>query len=268
MLVVGGTAASYSLASCEFFNGSTWTITGSLHTPRDSHRTILLNNGKVLAIAGTNNTPSTGVFLTSCELYDPSTGLWTVTGSLNTSHGFGFTATLLNNGNVLVTGGYDINYYPNGDFNTCEIYDSTTGIWTVISPLNIRRSSHSAVRLADGKVLVAGGQDSSFNYTTSCEIFDGSIWTLTADLNDGRAAVNGELNMLLLQNNTALIIGVYDNIYFTPSCEIFTYILPHIISLSDSVSMDEIFFSESDIWTKADVFSAENWTNKDGTEPV
>lgn len=44
----------------------------------------------------------------SAELYDPASATWTPTGSLNTARDV-HTATLLQNGTVLVAGGFDVN---------------------------------------------------------------------------------------------------------------------------------------------------------------
>src|SRR6266576_3264214 len=59
----------------------TFDNTGSLNTARDNHTATLLPNGKVLVAGGLG---SSG-FLTSAELYDPASGSWTATGSLNTA---------------------------------------------------------------------------------------------------------------------------------------------------------------------------------------
>src|ERR1017187_5650679 len=59
---------------------ATWTVTGNLNTARAGHTATLLPNGQVL-IAGGENTLG---FLASAELYNPSTGQWTDTGSMTT----------------------------------------------------------------------------------------------------------------------------------------------------------------------------------------
>jgi hypothetical protein len=61
------------------------------------------------------------------------------------------TATLLSNGQVLVTGGND-------DPGSAELYDPATRTWTRTNNLSPSRARHTATLLASGNVLVAGGQ--------------------------------------------------------------------------------------------------------------
>jgi hypothetical protein len=67
----------------------------------------------VLVVGGVD---SGGNDLTSAELYDPVTGVWSTTGSLATGRG-SHTATLLPNGKVLVSGGYNA-----GPLASAELY--------------------------------------------------------------------------------------------------------------------------------------------------
>src|SRR5437870_3270961 len=57
----------------------TFNNTGNLHTARSAHTATLLQNGMVLVVAGDS------INGTSAELYDPASGTWTATGSLNTA---------------------------------------------------------------------------------------------------------------------------------------------------------------------------------------
>ena len=96
----------------------------------------------------------------SAELYDPASGTWTATGSLNTARDF-HTATLLQNGMVLVAGGFDSN---GNDSASAELYDPASGTWTATGSLNTARDSHTATLLQNGMVLVAGGSVSTASF--------------------------------------------------------------------------------------------------------
>ena len=92
-IVLLSTAAIPALAGSGSFNP-----TGSMNTSRIDHTATLLANGEVLVAGGTNN--STG-YLSSAELYNPSTRKWAVTGSMTVPRD-GHDAVLLPNGEVLV----------------------------------------------------------------------------------------------------------------------------------------------------------------------
>lgn len=115
---------------------------------------VLVPNGKVLVAAGHGSGTST---LSSAELYDPTTGTWTNTGSLSYARE-NYSLTLLNDGKVLATGGY-INL---GSYQyIAELYDPATGTWRNTGSLNTTRSHHTTTLLPNGRVLVAGGGNPS-----------------------------------------------------------------------------------------------------------
>jgi len=116
---------------------------------RSEQIAILLPNSKVLVAGGTNN----GTLpLKTAELYDPISNTWSPAGSMVVARR-GHTATLLQDGKVLVTGGFDGSI----ESPTTEIYDYATNTWTASGPLVRGRKYHTASRLIDGKVLIAGG---------------------------------------------------------------------------------------------------------------
>ena len=81
------------------------------------------------------------------------------TGSLSTARS-GYTATLLQNGKVLVAGGYNST---DGVLASAELYDPATGDWTATGSLATARRFHTATLLPNGKVLVAAGFDNNAN---------------------------------------------------------------------------------------------------------
>jgi len=93
-------------AASELYNPATgkWTATGSMTTARSGYTATVLQNGQVLVAGGGNCVISGCPALASAELYNPATGTWSATGSMNVAR-VHHTATLLPNGQVLAAGG-------------------------------------------------------------------------------------------------------------------------------------------------------------------
>jgi N-acetylneuraminic acid mutarotase len=174
-------------------------MTGSMNSPQSGGVAVLLQNGKVLVVAGS-----------SAELYNPTTETWSVTGSLNIPRYYGYTATLLSNGKVLVAGGANnsSSYMANA-----ELYDPATGTWTATGAMNKPRTTHTAVLLPNGKVLVMGGWgESEMDGTqtlSSAELYDPTTgtWTQINSMNSRRFSFPAAL----LPSGKVLVAGGYDN---------------------------------------------------------
>lgn len=66
------------------------------------------------------------------------------------------TSTLLNDGKVLIAGGFD-SYASPTTFDEADLYNPVTGTFSRTGAMTAMRDSHTATKLSDGKVLVAGG---------------------------------------------------------------------------------------------------------------
>lgn len=88
----------------------------------------------------------------------------------------GFSATLItrgiHTGKVLIAGGFD----GSGYLNTAEIYNPRDGRFTQLSgagkTLSTARANHAAVTLADGKILLIGGQSGAASTVNTMEIYN------------------------------------------------------------------------------------------------
>jgi hypothetical protein len=121
-------------------------------TVRKGHTATLLSNGQVLVTGGVNQYGGTG-YLSTAELYDPATNTWSAAGSMATAR-FYHTATLLNNGQVLVTGGLGFS----GFLSQAELYNPISNTWLSAGAMASPRLYHTATLLSNGQVLVTGGE--------------------------------------------------------------------------------------------------------------
>lgn len=109
-------------------------------------------------------------------------------------------ATLLNNGKVLIAGGF----LGDGDgLSSAEVFDPATKTFASAGNMTTARSSHTATLLPNGKVLISGGYNG--DYLNSAEIFDPATNRFTSS---GRmvTARSGHV-ATLLNNGTVLLVG-------------------------------------------------------------
>ncbi len=150
VLLAGGnddTAELYDPATGSF------TGTGSMVVPRMYHSATLLQDGRVLIAGGKVCGSEDGNGDPRAELYDPATGSFTATGSMDLRR-WRHAAVLLPNGKVLITGGKCDAY---DDTNTVELYDPQTGTFSRGNDMQQHRSGHVALFLPDGQLVLAGG---------------------------------------------------------------------------------------------------------------
>jgi hypothetical protein len=152
-----GANASYTAEIFDPATGKTQ-LTPKMHAPRAWHTATLLKSGKILITGGFSLAAS----LATIEVFDPATGQFEI-GKKSMSEGRGgHTATLLDDGNVLIAGGYanEGSATKSAALDSAEIFDpDMMAFKKVAEPLNRKRGHHSAVRLANGKVLLAGGSE-------------------------------------------------------------------------------------------------------------
>ncbi|MGD9643101.1 MAG: kelch repeat-containing protein [Elusimicrobiales bacterium] len=199
VLICGGqTGATAVTSACDFFDPETDTIdasAGDLAIPtvglggRAGHAATLLRGGRVFATGGKRWTGTAWQYVAENEMYDPQTNVWTPVSALLQGR-TGHTATVLNNGKIMIAGGYNgsnrlycqaetpgsledecwhMTYDPNnlqevgtqGYVDGAEFFDQNGGR-TVLAEetygeMPYRMGWHSAVLNTSGKVSLPGG---------------------------------------------------------------------------------------------------------------
>ena len=220
VLIAGGDSnVLKTQPSAELYDPRTgaFKATGNMITPRSRHTATLLTDGRVL-IAGGTRSSNEGLFaqtVASAELYDPRTDTFSGTGEMSTPRS-DLTATLLNNGKVLIVGGA----YP-GQGDSCfpvdavlyagscfplgaELYDPDTGTFIAAGNM-ITEFVDTATLLPNGKVLITKGNTQTGPYLSNAELYDPSRGTFTFA---GYAQTNHSVpTATLMMNGKVLLAG-------------------------------------------------------------
>lgn len=190
---------------------------------------VVTSEGKSVFFGGFD--PQSRRPLNQVLVFDPKANVWRQ-GAPMPEFITGYAAAGLSNGDVLIAGGGGVlgvgalpvagNPSPNsgngGLQNSTWLYDPDRNKWTKVGDLNVARSSASAVRLSDGRILIAGGTvefatpiqlpdgtTSAFGFSSSAEMFDPQAdrWTLVGSLHVAR----GAMALVALPSGKALAAG-------------------------------------------------------------
>jgi hypothetical protein len=186
-----------------------FTPTGNMTRARGYSIGTLLANGKVLIVEGGYAYPES-TLNGSAEVYDPSTGTFAATGDMHAT--FADTATLLPNGKVLITSGMLASGNPDGpspSLSSAELYDPLTGTFASAGYLTQNHTGPTATLLANGKVLIAGGDVGDGDGPSNiAELYDPATGTFAATGN----MINGhdQDTATLLADGTVLMAGGHE----------------------------------------------------------
>ncbi|MDA0139111.1 kelch repeat-containing protein [Solirubrobacter deserti] len=184
VIVTGGTRPDGATGATYRYNGGTsWTPMAPMRQRRSLHVLTPLADGRLLATAGTGDMQGSG----TTEIYDPRTNAWTWAAA--TRNPFASSAAVaLGGGFVLMTGTEDVSADEPGLLPSAQVYDPVRDVWTATEVPDPRASYFSATRLADGRVLIAGGLDArTYSPVTTAE-----IWTPTTTLATEPAVTFGD----------------------------------------------------------------------------
>jgi hypothetical protein len=169
VLLAGGSSgprmSSDIVASAEIFDPSTGQFTSieAMNVLRHKHSATLLADGTVLIIGGVSAMTWNNRGDPSAEIFDPSTGSFTSTGSMSLPrYKIRDAVVRLPNGQVLVAGGA----------GRVEIYDPVTARFsTVTGAIGVPRYYATATLLDLGEVLITGGYSDGLLANASAWIY-------------------------------------------------------------------------------------------------
>jgi N-acetylneuraminic acid mutarotase len=276
VLVAGGLISEdghfVPTASAELYDPATgeWSDTGAMNLPRFSHTMTSLLNGKALVATGSNANLNQPPFLTpvrSCELYDPETETWSLTGEVSLPRSTP-TATLLLDGRVLLAGGTD-NNTTDQPTNKAELYDPGTEQWGATGDMTFARDFATETKLPNGRVMLIAGYGNEFALLEKGDIYDPATGTWSPTGKMGRARVGHTAT--LLNDGKILVAAGYDDLEISEpftSAELFdSAAIPQITSVS--ISGKKLFVQGTIFDEGADILlnGQKQKTANDGANP-
>ena len=219
ILIVGAVAWMAAPSASADIGAGSWQMAGSLLQAHRDELVVTLANGRVLVMYAHDEevTPTHPTFTESLatELYEPDSGTW-IAGPAPPGPNASTIVPLADGGALLAWRNRVRRACAQCQpTNTTYRLDSSDSAWTPSAPMREARVRPTVVRLADGRVLVAGGFGDSctpriaFGYScaplSSVEIFDPAtgVWSPTTPM----PAPRGGASATLLSDGTVLLVG-------------------------------------------------------------
>lgn len=215
------TAIGASLNTVEIWDPATglWTAAAPIGGPRLGLALTRLPSGQVMVSGGVQYAPILGIpnasSVTTVQRWTPATGVWTSGPNMAQARaGHHYNQVVLADGRILMTGSFSIPSILAATTatpgNGAEAYNPTTNSWATFN-MPTARVLHTATRLADGRVVVAGGSQGTLSATTpiaNVDVFQPATntWTAAPALLAPRAGHTAEL----LPDGTLVLFGGQD----------------------------------------------------------
>jgi hypothetical protein len=185
-----------------------WSKMGFAQTLPSSAR---LSDGSIVVVGGWSG-PNP---IRSAEIFDAASASWVALTPMNTPRSQAIVSEI-SGGRILVAGGW-VSHNADGGWtatNSVEIYDRATGSWSFGPSMATPRALAGATRMADGRILVTGGDQAWVGSTgeqalSSAEAFDpaNNTWHSAGSMSEARATPVAAL----LPNGHVLVAGGWQN---------------------------------------------------------
>lgn len=186
------------------------TPSGSAAAARSEHTATVVGTGKVLILGGGASLGGTAAeFYSTGDVFDASAGMFTsAPGFSGTDIPCWFATARLPDGRGVVIGGQRLTLGSGmTTTNAVAAFDPKTNTWSPLAPLATARANHFAVVLADGRILVGGGESAASPPVAlaSVEIYDppSATWTTAAPMKTARSFAGATL----LSDGRVLVAG-------------------------------------------------------------
>ncbi len=195
-----------------------WASTSPMLQARTWASSTLLTDGTVLVAGGLDATKAGREELNTVEIFDPTSGEWTETNSMEQVHA-GHSVAVLEDGRLLVVGKY-----------VAELFDQSDNTWSPTTGLMDRERAlgTTADVLPDGRVLVTGGQFQQGGYTgvivpiRNAEVFDPSTGTWQSSESMYMSEPRENHPSVRFDDGRVMVIGDRETEIFDPTTDTWT----------------------------------------------